>query len=105
MIFIIVELLVCALLTYCWILGSHIYIELSRSYAASSYPGDLTLSQELTYQFFFPVSLLLVLILMIVVLKLIFKKYLPSKKIYINIIPLICMIYILIDLYIFLFIK
>ena len=111
MIFIVfIELLICAIITYFWIWGSHIYIELSRSYAASSFPGDITFTERIFYQLFFSATLFIVLLIFTFLLCLIFKNkinILCSKKkvTYIILIPLICTIYIFTDLYIFLFVN
>ena len=64
MLFIIfIGLLICAFITCFWIWGSHIYIELSRSYAASSFPGDITFTERVFYQLFFSASLFVVLLI------------------------------------------
>ncbi len=111
MLFIIfIELLICASITYFWIWGSHIYIELSRSYAASSFPGDITFTERVFYQLFFSATLFVVLLILTFSLYLIFKNkinILSSKKkaIYIILIPLICTIYFFTDLYMFLFVN
>lgn len=107
---ILIGLPICALITYFWIFGSHIYIDLSRSYAASSYPGDITFSERIVYQLFFPATLFVISFVIIFILFLIFKnkmKFSSSVKkfLFLILIPLICTISIFIDLYIFLFVN
>lgn len=101
---ILIELLMCVLITYFWTWISHMYIMISQGNAASSFPGDITFTQKIIYQLFFPVSLFFILFLLILPLSLLFKNKIPKKRI-LYIIPVICTIYILIDIYIFLFIK
>ncbi|MBC9710394.1 MAG: hypothetical protein H9W80_14435 [Enterococcus sp.] len=107
MIFIIfIELLICTLITYFWIWGSHIYIDLSRNIAASSYPGDITFIEKVIYQLIFPTTLFGVLCIFTFLLYLTFKNKLnlsSSKKKIVYIIPLICTIYIFVNIYNFLF--
>lgn len=103
-----IELLICAMITYFWSWGSRLYINMSRSYAASSFPGDITFTQKIIYQLFFPASLFITLIILVFLFHLIFKNKmitLSSKKktIYMILLPLICTIYIFIDIYVFLF--
>lgn len=107
---ILIELLICTIITYFWSWGSHLYINMSRSYAASSFPGDITFTQKIIYQLFFPASLFIILFILVFLLYLAFKNkigILSSKKktIYTILIPLICTIYIFIDIYIFLFVH
>jgi len=61
-------------ITYFGELGSRIYIDLSRSYASSSYPGDITTAEKLIYQIFFPTLLLVVLLFFTYLVYLIFKN-------------------------------
>ncbi|WP_238600762.1 hypothetical protein, partial [Metasolibacillus meyeri] len=93
MIFIIfIELLICTLITYLWTYGSHFYINMSRSYAASSFPGDITFTQKILYQLFFSITLFGTLCIITFLLYLIFKNklnLLSSKKKIIYTIPLI----------------
>lgn len=110
--FILLDLLLCITITYYWIIGSHIYINLDRSYAASSFPGDITFNEKIMYLLFFPATLFGFLCILTLLLYLIFKsifkdKIIFSKKrvIYSMIIPLICTMYIFIELYIFLFLS
>lgn len=103
-----IELLICTLITYIWIYGSHLYINMSRSYAASNFPGDITFTQKIFYQLFFPMTLFGILCIITFFLYLIFKNklnLLSSKKKIVYIIPSICTIFIFIDIYIFLFIN
>ncbi|MEK3934392.1 hypothetical protein MKY41_03660 [Sporosarcina sp. FSL W7-1349] len=95
-----IELLLGILITYAWIWGSHIYIELSRSYAASSYPGDITYSERVFYQLFFPATLFVGLCIVSFLSYLFWKK---KTKLGIFLIPVFCTIYLVVDLYLFLF--
>ncbi|MFS0575068.1 hypothetical protein AB1K83_05510 [Sporosarcina sp. 179-K 3D1 HS] len=94
------ELLLGVLITYAWVWGSHIYINLDRNYAASSYPGDITFSERVGYQIFFPATLFVGLCMISFLSYLIWKK---KTKLGIFLIPLICTVYLVVDLYLFLF--
>ena len=103
-----IALVISILTTYFWRWASHIYIELSRSMAASSYPGDITFIERIVYQLFFPASLFIVLYILLFLLALIFKhkiKELSRKSKFLFVIPLVFTAYIFVDLYIFLFVK
>ncbi|BAQ11120.1 hypothetical protein OXB_2649 [Bacillus sp. OxB-1] len=95
-----IELLLGVLITYAWVWGSHIYIELSRSYAASSYPGDITNSERIFYQLVFPATLFVGLCIVSYLFYLLWKK---KTKLGIFLIPIICTTYLVVDLYLFLF--
>ena len=103
-----IALLISILTTYFWRWASHIYIDISRSMAASNYPGDITFIDRVVYQLFFPASLFVVLYISLFLLALIFKnkiKELSPKSKFLFVIPLIFTVYISIDLYIFLFVN
>ncbi len=93
-------------ITYLWLLGSRIYVDLSRNYAASDFPGDLTTTQKMIYQIIFPSSLLVVLLIFTFLLCLIFKKKAEltvGKKVAMYSVPIVCTVYLFIRLYIFIF--
>lgn len=103
-----IALIISILTTYFWRLASHIYIDISRSMAASSYPGDITFIDRVIYQFLFPASLLIVLYILLFLLSLIFKnkiKDLSLRGKFLLVIPLVFTAYISIDLYMFLFVN
>ncbi|MER2154799.1 MAG: hypothetical protein ABS917_11440 [Solibacillus sp.] len=100
-------LIIYALITYFWTIGSHFYIDISRNYASSSFPGDITSSDRVFYQIFFPSTLFVFLLFATFILSLIFENKLKTlsfkkKFIYIISIPLLYTAYIFIDLYNFL---
>ncbi len=93
-------------ITYSWIIGSHIYIDISRSYASSSYPGDITTGDKLFYLIAFPTSLLIVLLICSYLIYLIFKNrvvFSLSKKLLLFMIPIICTVFIFVNLYFFIY--
>lgn len=93
--------------TKLWVKGSHYYIEISRSYAASSFPGDLTKESKLFYQLGFSVSLFIILVIVTFIIYLIFKNRVEfslfKKILIIFIVPIICTIFIFVNLYLFMF--
>lgn len=94
------------IISYFWVIASEFYIEFSRSYAASAYPGDITDSQRYFYLFFFPLTLLVALIICSFILKFIFRKKVSFsllKNIALFIVPVICTVVLFIKLYHYLF--
>ena len=105
---ILLALIISVSITYFWRWASHIYIDISRSMAASSYPGDITFFERVVYQLFFPASLFIGLYILLFLLALIFKhkiKELSRKSTFLFVIPLVFTAYIFVDLYIFLFVN
>ncbi|MFD1926763.1 hypothetical protein ACFSFY_01570 [Sporosarcina siberiensis] len=103
-----IALLISILTTYFWRLASHFYIDISRSMAASSYPGDITFVDRVLYQLFFPASLFVILYISLFLLTFIFKneiKELSLKSKFLLVIPFVFTTYISVDLYIFLFVN
>lgn len=93
-------------ITKLWMLVSIIYIETSRSFAASDYPGDITDSQKMIYEIFFPSALLVTLLIFTFILYKIFKNKIDitvGKKVAMFSVSLICTVYLFIKLYIFIF--
>ncbi|MGF0469884.1 hypothetical protein ACQQ6W_09535 [Lysinibacillus fusiformis] len=93
-------------ITYLWFLRSQVYIDLSRSYAASNFPGDITATQKMAYQIFFPSSLLVSLFIFTFLLYLLFKKKIDftfGKKVAMFSVSIACTVYFSIKLYIFIF--
>ena len=107
---ILVKILICVLITYFWLWGSHLYINISRSYAASSFPGDITFTQKIIYQSFFSATVFIILLVFVYSFYLMFKNKIAvltsqKKAVYIIFMPLICVIYTFIDIYFFLFVN
>jgi len=90
------------ILSYSWLKVSQIYVEISRSYASSSYPGDITDSQRYTYLIFFPITLLFFLLIFTFILRFIFRKKISFsllKIIVLFIAPVLCSVVVFIELY------
>ncbi|MCR8853518.1 hypothetical protein [Lysinibacillus fusiformis] len=93
-------------ITYFWMLGSQVYIDFSRSSAASNFPGDITAIQKMIYQIIFPSSLLVALLILPFLLYLIFKNktdFTFGKKVAMYSVSVVCTVYLFIKLYIFIF--
>jgi magnesium-transporting ATPase (P-type) len=72
-------LVVSGAITWTAIRMSYFFIDLNRNYASSSYPGDLTIAQEVGYLLILTLIVLVVQFIVIIVFKIFLKEKSKSK--------------------------